>query len=258
MIEGIPTEHPDRCVSCGHCVAICPVDAIVLKEADMSNFKPIQKHGIDYENYFNLVRNRKSIRNFKEESLSEEHIDKLIASVRYIPTGANRQRLKYIMISDKNQILKVSEKIFKKFKFLKKLSVPLKPLVKKLFGLKEYLGFLRTIDLWNDFKKDGYKGMDVILRNAPCLIIIHARKKHMLLQWEAGIASYNLILAAETLGIGTQLAGYVGLTARVFKSVRKVCNVPKKHKILAAMILGYPDIKYLKTVDRKVLDVTRF
>jgi nitroreductase/NAD-dependent dihydropyrimidine dehydrogenase PreA subunit len=258
MIEDIPTEHPNRCVSCGHCAAICPVDAIALKDSDMSNFTPIQEHGINYESFFKLVRNRKSIRNFKEEAITEMDLEKLMESVRYIPSGANKHNLKYIIITDKDQILNISKKIVKKFKFLKKLSVPIRPLAKKIYGEREYILFLQTIKLWKEFEKAGYKGMDVILRNTPCVIIIYARKKHMLYQWEAGIASYNLTLAAETLGIGTQLSGYIGLAARVFRSINKVCNVPKKNKILTAMILGYPDVKYLKTVDRKEINVKKY
>jgi len=80
----------------------------------------------------------------------------------------------------------------------------------------------------------------------------------MLTQWEAGIACYNIISTAETLGLGTQLLGYLALTAKAFKSLRKTSMVPKKHKILAALLLGQPDIKYLKTVDRRKLDVKRY
>lgn len=251
LVDDLPIEHPGMCNSCGHCVAICSVDAIINKSVVMDNFKPIKDHGFTYEQFHNLIRNRKSIRNYKNKPITEEHIKQLIESVRYIPTGANRQELKYIFITDPEQLLNVAKTVAKKFKNLKKLAKIFKMFVPKM----EYRSLLRLNEHWNAFEKAGYQGLDIYLRGAPCLIVIYAKKQHMLSQWDAGIASYNLLTTAETLGMGTQLAGYVALTAKVFKSIKKACKVPKKHKILASLIIGYPDIKYLKTVDRRPLDV---
>lgn len=254
MVNDVPKERSNMCNSCGHCVAICPLDAIKLKDCDMTNFISMQDHGITYEQYYNLVRNRKSIRNYLDKPLNQDHINKIMDSVRYIPTGANRQHLKYNIVTDPNKLLQIKQSIAKKFIFLKKMAKIFRPFVPKF----EYLSLMRLVEHWNKYEEAGFKGKDPFLQGAPCVIIIYSNKQHMLTQWESGIACYNIISTAETLGIGNQLLGYLALTAKAFKSLRKPSMVPKKHKILAALLLGYSDIKYLKTVDRRELDVKRY
>lgn len=249
-----PTENLGMCNRCGHCVAICPTNAIQIKDVDMNNFLPIQDPGISYEQYYTLVRNRKSIRNYQPKPISEDHIKKIIESVRYVPTGANRQRIKYIIITDPANIQQLKLNLAKKFKTLKKLAKIFKPFVPKL----EYLSLMRIMKHWKVYEQAGFKGFDVFLQNAPCIVVVYAESKNMLTQWEAGIVSYNIIQTAGTLGIGSQLLGYLALSSMIFKSLKKACFVPKKHKIIAALLLGYPDIKYLKTVDRDPLDINRY
>ncbi len=256
MIDNSPVESPRViCNLCGHCVAICPVDAITINGMDMTNFHAMHDPGIKFSQLFQLVRNRKSIRNFLPKPIAPEELDALLDSVRYIPTGANRQRLKYLVITDPDRLTTVARVIAKKFKLLRKLARI--PLIKPIVPKDEFLSLLRLVEHWDAWEGGEPGIVEPFLREAPCLIIIHTEKKHMLTLWEGGIASYNLILAAESLGLGMQLSGYTALTASIFKSIKKVAGVPKKDKIVAALILGYPNIEYRKTIDRHPLKITR-
>ena len=70
----------------------------------------------------------------------------------------------------------------------------------------------------------------------------------------SGIASYNINLAAQTLNIGTMMNGFFVIAANWFNSIKKAAHIPRKAKILASICLGYPAIKYRKTVARRELD----
>jgi nitroreductase/NAD-dependent dihydropyrimidine dehydrogenase PreA subunit len=248
--DTIPVEkYSDACITCGHCVAVCPKDAIIHTKMDSKNFIPIEKPNISFEQFNNLTRNRRSIRRFQQKPLPVDILNKLLESVRYIPTAENAQGLKYMLINNPEQIMAIKKSMASIFStFYKIIKFPLiKPFVPK----KIKTTLMRTTELWAESGESGAE--DPYLRTAQTLFIIYARKKNTLNSWDAGIASYHVILAAETMGLGSVWNGFYAVLGNLFKSIKRNSSIPKKHKILAAVCLGYPQEKYLKTTDRKPL-----
>jgi len=246
--EGPSVKFPEVCISCGHCIAICPTDAIIHPKMDISDFNPIINPNISYDQYLNLVRNRRSIRRFMKEPISDEDIEKILNSVRYIPTAENSQALKYLIIKDQNQLMEIKKSMYKLMRKLKRL-LDILFILKFLVPKRLQLGLKRLVETWEKYGESGKE--DPFLRQASTLIIIYAKKSNRLRIWDAGIACQNIMFAAETLGIGTVLNGYHTISVQFSKSVRKASKLPKKHKILASICLGYPAIKYNKTIYRK-------
>ena len=235
------------CSDCGHCIAVCPVNAILNTRVDMQEFTDMVDPGITPEQFTHLVRNRRSIRNYKNEPLKKEHIDKLLGTVKYIPTGSNKQSLKYKFITNPELLLKINTAMASKVSRASRLinNFPAKYFASK----KNRRSLKRMTDLF-------YSGNDTFLRNAPCLLIIYTKEKYFRIpQWDAGIASNTIDLTAQTLGIGTLMNGYFVILANRFRSIKKLVQIRRKHTILAAMCLGYPGIKYRKTVFRRSLEV---
>jgi len=235
------------CSDCGHCIAVCPANAVLNTRVDMQEFTEMVDPGISAGQFTNLVRNRRSIRNYKDEPLKKEHIDKLLEIVKYIPTGSNKQSLKFKFITDRELLLKINSTMAAKVKRASNLinSFPVKYFVSK----KSRSSLKRMTDLF-------YSGNDTFLRNAPCLLIIYTEERYFRIpQWDAGIASNTIDLAAQTLGIGTLMNGYFVVLANRFKSIRRLVQIRKKNAILTAMCLGYPGIRYRKTVFRRPLKV---
>lgn len=240
---------PEMCIDCGNCMAICPTGAVVNTRMDPTEFESMQEPKISYDQYLALVRNRRSIRKFRPDPLKQEHLDKLLQSVRYIPTGSNKQGLKYLVIIDPNRLKIIKTAMAKKFNLVKKLAT--NPPIKWFVSIEERRGLKRMMDLWNE-------GEDFFLRDAPCLLVIYSFEKYFGISgWDAGIACYNMDLAAQTLGVGTINNGFFVSTARIFKSIHKITGLPKKAHILGALSLGYPVLKFRKTVGRKPLDVQK-
>ncbi len=110
---------PEMCIDCGNCMAICPTEAVVNTRMDPTEFEPMQDPKISYDQYLALVRNRRSIRKFRPDPLKQEHLDKLLQSVRYIPTGSNKQGLKYLIITDPDRLQTIKTTMAKKFNLVK-------------------------------------------------------------------------------------------------------------------------------------------
>lgn len=236
------------CNDCGHCIAVCPVNAIINTRVDMSGYTEMVDPGISYENFTHMVRNRRSIRNYRKEPLKQEHIDKLMQVVRYIPTGSNKQSLKYKFITDEEILLKIKTAMANKMRMALKLSAsfPIRYFVRN----RSKSSASRLVRLFFE------EGLDTFLRGAPCLLVIYTEGKYFRIpQWDAGIASNTIDLTAQTLGIGTLMNGYFAELANRFKSIRKLAQMDGKERILTAVCLGYPAVRYKKTVYRKPLEI---
>jgi len=235
------------CNDCGHCIAVCPVNAILNTRVDMSEFKEMVEPGITIDQFTHLVRNRRSIRNYGKEPLKKEHIDKILGAVKYIPSGSNKQSLKYKFITDPDLLLKINTAMASKIRRVSRLinNFPVKYFVRE----KGRRSLKRMTDLF-------YNGDDTFLRGAPCLLIIYTEEKYFRIpQWDAGIASNTIDLAAQTLGVATLMNGYFVVLANRYRSIRRLVQITRKQTILTAMCLGYPAIRYRKTVFRRPLDV---
>jgi len=235
------------CSDCGHCVAVCPSGAVTNDRMGSSEFAEMIDPNISLDQFSNLVRNRRSIRNYTTEPLSKDHIDKLLQVVKYIPTGSNKQSLKYKFIVNPDLLQAIKEEMAVKFRRVSRIahSFPVKYFVAE----KSRQSLKRLVDLWDE-------GNDPYLRNAPCLLLIYTDQKYYSIpQWDAGIASNTIDLAAQTMGVATLMNGFYVVNSQKFKSINKASGIPPKHDVLAALCLGYPGIKYKRTVSRKPLDV---
>ena len=77
---------------------------------DNSQFQKLSNPEISHSQLTHLIKNRRSIRNYKQDPISEEHISIMMNAVRYIPTGSNAQSLKYTIITDPEILLAIKNK----------------------------------------------------------------------------------------------------------------------------------------------------
>ena len=96
---------------------------------------------------------------------------------------------------------------------------------------------------------------DPFLRYPPTLLIIHAKKtiEKFLKGADGGIASYNVILSAESLGLGTCWIGFHSIVSNLFPAVKKASKIPRNHKILASISIGFPKYQYRRKCVRNPL-----
>ncbi|WP_341349563.1 nitroreductase family protein [Clostridium botulinum] len=92
---------------CGHCVAICPREAIDNKRTPRSNqisTKDFQK--LSSEEAKNFLHSRRLIRSYKETSVSREKSIDLVNIANFASIGSDLQEISYIIVDDKNLLNK--------------------------------------------------------------------------------------------------------------------------------------------------------
>lgn len=223
------------CISCGHCVVVCPHGALSHARVPLDECPPIQKDlKINEEEAVQFLRSRRSVRFFKDQPVERETIQKLIDIARYAPTGSNSQTVEWIVHTDRDKIKDISGMVIEWMKAeLEKspdvFSAPYMPIV---------------VAAW-DF------GFDAVLRNAPALITASAPGDSSNGMVDLTLAFSYLELAAVTMGIGTCWAGILQGALLNHPPLREAIGIPEGHVHHYPMMAGYSKVKYHRLPQRK-------
>ena len=156
-----------------------------------------------------VIEKRRSIRNYNDKTISKEIIDKLLEIGMLAPNAMNRQELKFIVITNKDYIKKLSSIVVSKAK-------------------KEYPDWqFRSME-------------DPVYYNAPLLVIILGKKESNWQMSDAALAVENMMLYARSIDIGSCFIGFT----RVLEfdpSIIDELEIPSNYKIMAAVVFGYTD-----------------
>ncbi|WP_457556971.1 nitroreductase family protein [Candidatus Harpocratesius sp.] len=252
------SDQYSLCIKCGHCLAICPVDAIEYEStSELSDFPSNWKNTKpNYEIIHTFLRSKRSIRHFSSEPLTKEEISAVLNSMRYSPSASNARSWKFIVLTDPQLIKKLSTKVVKSINFTKKI---LKNwIVRKLFlfgntrKIVNEPGFFVSI---NRVLEDAKNGKDPIFFDAPCVIIIYSPKYGNLAGCDSGIITTYGMLAAEALGIGSCWIGIAQEVMMRLPSIRKLIGIPRGYLPWGCFVLGKSFHQFKKLPPRDPLSV---
>jgi nitroreductase/NAD-dependent dihydropyrimidine dehydrogenase PreA subunit len=252
-------EFEEACISCGHCVAVCPVDAIKLKGYDSHETKSLEdtyktENSPDFDSFYKLVLKRRSIRQFKEKAIPKELIDKLLDLARFSPTGSNSENIYYTIITDKEIVAKISNIITIKVKRFAETLEDLKgrEIAKARMSNEEFKLAIENLPKTKRILKTIESGVDFWCWEGE-LILIHGDLAIGGISTNSALAAAHLMLAAETLGLGTCSLGYLTFHANQSDTIKQLINLPKNHEVGYSLTMGYPKVKYKRVPPRKAL-----
>ncbi len=225
----------DLCIACGHCVAVCPQGALDHASVPLESSPSIIKENvIDHQQAIQFLRSRRSARKFKNKPVEKQAIQELIEIARYAPTGSNAQEVEWTVFTKKEDLRKVSELTIDWLR--KVLDGPIKDTMPSYFPM--------IVAGW-DF------GIDVILREAPVLVVASAPGEAGNGLVDLTIALSYLELAASTNGMGTCWAGLAQLALLHSQPLQEFIDLPEGHASHYPMMLGYPKFRYHRLPERK-------
>ncbi len=222
------------CLRCGHCVAVCPHQALSHQEVPLESCTPIQKElRVTSDQAVQFLRSRRSIRKFKNKPVEKDILQQLIEIARYAPTGSNTQLVKWTVFSDADQIHSFAALVVDWMKgFLKKNNQALVPYMSSIAAA------------WD-------RGVDTVLRQAPGLIVASAPKEAGNGMVDITLALSYLELAAPTFGLGTCWAGLLQGALKSQPEIRSALGLTEEMRYYYAMMIGYPKAKYYRLPERK-------
>lgn len=238
--QGPEEKFAGGCMSCGHCVAICPKAALdnaktpLVGQVELSEY-PVLSPAKAAE----FLRSRRSIRKFKKETVSKEKMLELLDIARFAPTGTNSQGLSYIVVDKPEILTEITKATVAWFEEEVNAGTP---------WAQAYAGLVKR------YKRTGE---DIILRDAPGVIAAIAPKSLSIGHDNARFSLEYVELYATTLGLGTCWAGFAEFCAGAnYQPLRDILKVPDDMAVVGMMMVGYPSITYKRLVDRNPLKVT--
>jgi len=225
---------------------------------DMGNFIGLEKRiNFEPDDFMQFVRQRRSHRFFRDKDIPQKDLEKLVDLCRYAPTGSNRQTVEITVITNKERIKKLSDLtvdyfgemiqgLEKEYDSLKSQGKEIPSQMQELYDT--FIPRKRII-------KARELGIDPIFHSAPAVILFHSQQQPSTPKDDCVIAAQTVVLAAMTMGLETCYIGLFEKSVPAYKPLRKELNLPPDNRLHSVLILGYPKFKFLRTVDRKPINV---
>ena len=251
-----------ECIACGHCMAVCPTEAIKINGRTLSpkDIFPLLKEPLksDYAGFISLLQNRRSIRKFKDQEIQSELIDKIVEAAQTAPMGIPPSDVNVLVISGKDK----GHKFVSDFCDLLAgqqwmVSNWFLALMRPFWGKandKLFRDFIRP--LLTTYVGSMKKGENVVTYDAPATLYFYGSPYCDFS--DPVIAATYAMLAAESLGLGTCMIGGIhpflqhGNAARKF---REKHGIRYKSQGGLFLILGYPKVKFKKGIRRTFANI---
>lgn len=160
----------------------------------------------------NAIKSRRSVRAYKGDALGIDVLQPIVEAGYYAPTGMGAQQWHFSVIQDRALIDEVNEKAKKKM-----AAIP--------------------VDWIQNMAKA--PGLD-ITHKAPVLIIASAKKGYVTGAEDCTAALENMLIAAESLGIGSCWMGFVSFIFDDAEMMKRL-GVPEGYEGKQAAVFGYQD-----------------
>jgi nitroreductase len=177
------------------------------------------------------IKNRRTIRGYKQDGLSNEQIETLIDNVLTSPTAFNKQDWHFTFVTNYGTILKLEEYVVSEM--------------------------IRTGD--DTMKAHLAARGNKTIYNAPLLVIISANRENPYSKLDSGIAAFNLSITAKGMGLDSVMLGSCGFIFGGEKAAyhRELLKIPETHDFMVGVAVGYKDAepKEKEPVDKSKISV---
>lgn len=240
LVPEVSAKNEERCIYCGHCEAVCPSGALthaLSEQAAASAYDQIRK--LSPEEVGAYFSSRRSIRQFKSQTVDRKTFERMLEIVRYSPTGTNRQFNHWVIISDPALIQKLAASTIDWMRGVMHANPE----------MADRLGMRMLIAAFD-------RGHDRICRKAPHLAICYTPSAYTIGAKDAVIAASHLELLLPSFGLGGCWAGYLMTALTYSPETKKLIGLDDTYSVHAALMLGYPKYKYHKVPARNAARVS--
>jgi len=240
------------CAACGHCLAVCPTGAITHPKVPRSECAPLDEADRpSYEQYLGFLKMRRSRREFKDQAVPREVIDKLLAAGAQAPNGLNRRNVHYTVISDRAVLKELSARVTAGTKKLcAMLRSPVGRVFFRLLKPKVYHELEFFVPFLEQLAAGEFRDRDLVCYDAPCAILVHTPGADLCGSEDAVYAAANIQYAAETLGLGTCVIGFITSPVNEDQVLQRLVRLPAGHRIQTSLVVGYPQFRYVQAAPK--------
>lgn len=243
--DGLPEfAHPEKCMSCQHCLAVCPTGAVTFdgkKPEDSVPLKGLELPGATA--VANWMATRRSVRQYKAQDVDRALLDNILKTLGSSPTGCNAHSLTFTCIAG-NEAMDKFRKDFIRVIEQHRDGTKLLPRWLAIAAIKLRKG-----------------GEDVFFRHAPGLLIVSADEtapSATTPETDVAIACSNFELIANANGLGTCWCGFLPLVQKEVPEILENTIGVRRTSPFYAMMFGIPSVRYARGVQRETYAKIRY
>jgi nitroreductase len=191
---------------------------------------------VDPRDLLDAMKSRRSVRHFTEQEVEPEKLEMLMEAIRFAPTGGNRQEVSVKLIRDN-----LDEFTGLVTRTLSEFAEEVPSYASK--DLKRSRSFYKK--RWKEMERRYLEeDRDGIFHHAKTVLVLSGTN-----DVDPAIAASYAELLAHTMGLGCVYIGFVKMAAESEK-VRDYLKIQKQEHVVCVLALGYPAVKYKRTVPR--------
>ena len=197
----------------------------------------------------------RTCRSFKKKELDEATLTLLMENMKHYPSASNSRPIEITIAKSEEVIQRLNNQTAQKLiKTLKLISGPLVKPVLKILAPKMNISGL------NNYKKQFIARQtpesSQVCHHAPSVILFHApQTKFGMAGADSYIWATYTSIYANTLGLGTCFNGFITKAMERSKTMRKEFRIPHGNQVYAALLIGYPKVKYINEAGRDIPQV---
>jgi nitroreductase len=249
---------PEECWLCGHCVAVCPADAIDHSAYPLGACPPVDPAALPaLDELVAALRERRSLRVFRDERVPRQEVRELVNVARWVPSAGNEQPVDWLAFDDPDRIAVLSARAVAVLAQTARLvrNPLLRPLLRLTLGTQKVQKGLESADAFERLAERHAQGDDPIFFRAPVVLVAHVPDDDYFGRDNAIYATYNLMLAAQRLGLGACQIGYFTVALDRSRELRRILGLPEERRPEVVLALGYPRYRFRRAVPRRRPDL---
>jgi nitroreductase len=240
-------------------MAVCPQGCITVNGRCFSPEDVVEPARdavpASYNQLFDLMLKRRSVRNFTDEEVSHEHITKIITAATTAPMGIPPSEVGVTVLAGREKVAAFREDLIAQIRRMKRILAKPMVYVMRPFMSKEAFGaFVSFVPaLFDAIDQGGRRGEDWLFYHAPLVMVFHTSSFGDPV--DCHIAAAYATLAAEALGLGSCMIGSVGPVLKNCSKLKEKYGIPVKNQPGLAVILGHPAVEYRRNLRRSFAGV---
>lgn len=228
------------CMECGHCVAVCPQQAVQISGYDMADVAPVTPP-IPAQALLGAIKSRRSIRRFTSRAVEASKINQMIEAGRYTATASNKQGNSFVVVEKEMPA-------FRKL-VLQSLGELGQEVLDRDAASPMASYAQRWVNQYTLYQQDPTQ-KDSIFFDAPVVLLVVGPSL-----LDAGLAASNMELMAFSQGLGALYSGFITRACHNNANIKALLGLPNDAEVHATLVLGYPNVAYPFTAPRKAATI---
>jgi nitroreductase len=213
-------------------------------QQQMSREESIERLKFDFTETEKVILSRRSVRLYKKEQVPEFMVRRILEAGRFAPSAGNSQPWKFIVMRDPQVIEGITKTVVNLCVLLRRMTDYTRP----GYGwMKPSVKFFTRLR-YNDLHPVPFGAISLIAQGklsvwhgAPTVILIFKDVRGVSNpDLDCGIAGQNMVLAAQSMGLGTCWVGFARPAFEYIAKWRNYFGIEFPFKFASSLAVGWP------------------